>query len=118
MKARINKKILLIFILIIFYGSFPKKVLASCNFKTANYIDELSVPNSIKNIDKQNINFYLNFIVEQLFIANKYFNDQEPWKKKDDKQRLNTIIYVSLEIIRKISISVSLTGERKSSESS
>ena len=57
-----------------------------------------------KNIDNQNINFYLNFIVEQLFIANKYFNDQEPWKKKDDKQRLNTIIYVSLEIIRKISI--------------
>ena len=56
------------------------------------------------NIDKQNINFYLNFIVEQLFKANKYFNDQEPWKKKEDKKRMNTIVYVSLEIIRKISI--------------
>ncbi len=56
------------------------------------------------NIDNQNINFYLNFIVDQLFKANKYFNDQEPWKKKDNKKRLNTIVYVSLEIIRKISI--------------
>ena len=56
------------------------------------------------NIDNQNINFYLNFIVEQLFKANKYFNDQEPWKKKDNRIRLNTIVYVSMEIIRKISI--------------
>ena len=42
--------------------------------------------------------------MEQLFSANKYFNDQEPWKKKNDVKRLNTIIYVSLEVIRKISI--------------
>jgi len=54
-------------------------------------------------IDKQNINFYISFIVSALFEANKYFNDQEPWKKKDDKNRLNTIVYTSLEIIRKIS---------------
>jgi methionyl-tRNA synthetase len=46
----------------------------------------------------------MNFVQEQLFSANKYFNDQEPWKKKTDKERLNTIIYVSLELIRKISI--------------
>ena len=39
-----------------------------------------------------------------MFIANKYFNDQEPWKKKSDVKRLNTIVYVSLELIRKISI--------------
>ena len=31
------------------------------------------------------LNSYINFIVEQLFAANKYFNDQEPWKKKSDK---------------------------------
>ena len=54
-------------------------------------------------IDKQNINFYISFIVNALFEANKYFNDQEPWKKKDDKNRLNTIVYTSLEMIRKIS---------------
>ena len=39
-----------------------------------------------------------------MFDSNKYFNDQEPWKKKSDIKRLNTIIYVSLEMIRKISI--------------
>ena len=52
-------------------------------------------------IDNQNINFYIDFIVNSLFDANKYFNDQEPWKKKDDQLRLNTIVYTSLEIIRK-----------------
>ena len=56
-----------------------------------------------QEIDNQNINFYINFIVNALFEANKYFNDQEPWKKKDDKDRLNTIVYTSLEMIRKIS---------------
>ena len=58
----------------------------------------------INYIDNQDINSYVNFIVDQLFSANKYFNDQEPWKKKSDLRRLNTIVYVSLELIRKITI--------------
>ena len=58
----------------------------------------------VNNIDNQNINPYVNFIVDQLFSANKYFNDQEPWKKKSDLDRVETIIYVSFELIRKISI--------------
>ena len=56
-----------------------------------------------EEIDKQNINYYIDFVVSALFEANKYFNDQEPWKKKNDKDRLNTIVYTSLEVIRKIS---------------
>ena len=60
--------------------------------------------NLINYINDQNINSYMNFIVDQMFIANKYFNDQEPWKKKNDIKRLNSIIYTSLELIRKISI--------------
>ena len=67
------------------------------NFKT-------NLNNLRNHIDKQDINSYVNFIVENLFDANKYFNDQEPWKKKSDFKRLNTIVYVSLEIIRKIAI--------------
>ena len=55
-------------------------------------------------MDNQNLNYYIDFIIQSLFDANKYFNDEEPWKKKDDIKRLNTIIYTSLEIIRKISI--------------
>ncbi|SVB87092.1 uncharacterized protein METZ01_LOCUS239946, partial [marine metagenome] len=58
----------------------------------------------INHIDNQDLNFYMNFIVESLFAANKYFNDQAPWNKKSDIPRLNTIVYVSLEVIRKISI--------------
>jgi methionyl-tRNA synthetase len=74
--------------------------------------DDLKILNkftyNIKNIrnaiDEQNLNFYIKFIIERLFDANKYFNDQEPWKKKDDPQRLSAIVYTALEIIRKISI--------------
>ena len=74
--------------------------------------EDLNILNNFKSnfdqindfIDNQNINSYINFIVDQLFAANKYFNDQEPWKKKDDIKRLNTIVYVSLEIIRRITI--------------
>ena len=65
------------------------------------FTDNLS--NIRQQIDKQNINYYIDFIVTSLFEANKYFNDQEPWKKKDDKDRLNTIVYTSLEVIRKVS---------------
>ena len=64
--------------------------------------------NNISNlrsfIDEQQLNSYVEFIVNALFAANKYFNDQEPWNKKSDQKRLNTIIYTSLELIRKISI--------------
>ncbi|MDB9936575.1 methionine--tRNA ligase [Candidatus Pelagibacter sp.] len=56
-----------------------------------------------QEVDNQNINYYIEFIVNALFESNKYFNDQEPWKKKNDKDRLNTIVYTALEIIRKIS---------------
>ena len=69
----------------------------------SNFSDNYN--NLISFINNQNINGYMNFIVDQMFMANKYFNDQEPWKKKNDIKRLNTIIYTSLELIRKISIS-------------
>ena len=67
-----------------------------------------NLPSKIDNIEKeineQNINYYVEYVVNQLFKANKYFNDQAPWTKKDDSLRLNTIVFVSLELIRKISI--------------
>jgi methionyl-tRNA synthetase len=72
--------------------------------------DDLKILNNFSNniktirneIDKQNLNFYMDFIINALFDANKYFNDQEPWKKKTNPKRLNTIVYTSLEVIRKI----------------
>ena len=62
-----------------------------------------NLDNIRSKIDDQNINFYIDYIVNSLFEANKYFNDQEPWKKRDDLTRLNTIVYTTLEIVRKIS---------------
>ena len=102
------------------FGNLCQRVISfnekNCNLKIPNkdiFSDEdLKLLNKftdnidkLKNeIDNQNLNFYINFIIERLFDANKYFNDQEPWKKKDDVKRLNTIVYVALELIRKISI--------------
>ena len=90
-------------------------VAKNCNSKIPDKINfikpDLDILNNFKynekiirnKIDDQNINFYIEFIVKSLFDANKYFNDQEPWNQKNDRSRLNTIVYTSLEIIRKIS---------------
>ena len=62
-----------------------------------------NIENIRVKIDEQDVNYYIDFIVNSLFLANKYFNDQEPWKKKGDTKRMNTIVYTTFEIIRKIS---------------
>ncbi len=84
-------------------GKIPEKI----NFEK----EDLDILNKYKEnlskirleIDNQNINFYIDYIINSLFEANKYFNDQEPWKKKDNPLRLNTIVYSTLEIVRKVS---------------
>ena len=101
------------------YGNLCQRVTAftikNCAGKIPNKIkfedDDLKILNKfssnldiIRNkIDNQDINFYIDFIVNILFDTNKYFNDQEPWKKKDNPLRLNTIVFTTLEIVRKIS---------------
>ena len=83
-------------------GKIPKKI----EFNS----DDLKILDKFKDnlnlirekIDKQDINFYIDFIVNTLFETNKYFNDQEPWKKKDNNLRLSTIVYTTLEVVRKI----------------
>ena len=102
------------------YGNLCQRVILFCEKNLGlkvpekyNFTNEdLKILNdfneNIKNIEKQindqNINYYVEYVVNQLFKANKYFNDQAPWTKKDDSLRLNTIVFVSLELIRKISI--------------
>ncbi len=101
------------------YGNLCQRVVAfaikNCKGKIPNEIkfqeEDFKILNKYKDnldnirskIDQQNINFYIDYIVNSLFEANKYFNDQEPWKKKDDLIRLNTIVYTTLEVVRKIS---------------
>ncbi len=100
------------------YGNLCQRVIAfaikNCGGKIPSEInfqsDDLKILNRFQEnldiirskIDEQNINFYIDFIINSLFEANKYFNDQEPWKKKSDLIRLNTIVYTTLEIVRKI----------------
>ncbi len=75
------------------------------NYEDLEILKPLNNLDKIRSfIDNQDINQYMSFIVDRLFAANKYFNDQEPWKKKDDRLRLNTIVYTALELIRKITI--------------
>ncbi len=101
------------------FGNLCQRVttfaIKNCNSKIPGNIkfekDDLKILDNFKSnlniirkkIDNQDINFYINFIVNALFETNKYFNDQEPWKKKDDLLRLNTIVYTTLEVVRKIS---------------
>ena len=101
------------------FGNLCQRVTAftfkNCEGKVPDKIkftnDDLDILNKFENsldeirskIDKQDINYYIDFIINSLFEANKYFNDQEPWKKKKDIIRLNSIVYTSLEIIRKVS---------------
>ncbi|MDC3068420.1 methionine--tRNA ligase [Candidatus Pelagibacter sp.] len=101
------------------YGNLCQRVTAfvmkNCDGKIPSQIDfqpdDLKILNKFQEnldtirskINEQNINFYIDFIINSLFEANKYFNDQEPWKKKDNLIRLNTIVFTTLEIVRKIS---------------
>ena len=100
------------------FGNLCQRVLSFADKNCSSIIpkhkftnEDLTILNSMTDLDKiisfidsQDINQYMNFIVDRLFASNKYFNDQEPWKKKDDELRLSTIVYTAIELIRKISI--------------
>ena len=63
-------------------GKIPKEIeFQNEDLEILNKYKE-NLENIRKKIDNQNINFYIDYIVNSLFEANKYFNDQEPWKKK------------------------------------
>ena len=80
------------------YGNLCQRVSAFAAKNCKNEIpdkvqfiaDDLKILDKFKNdideirskIDNQNINFYINYVVNSLFEANKYFNDQAPWNKK------------------------------------
>ena len=102
------------------YGNFCQRTFSFLEKNCKNTVpgdidfnaDDLKILNSFNNnidkirslMDNQQLNEYVKFIIDKSSNANKYFNDEAPWNKKEDKKRLNTIVYVSLEIIRKISI--------------
>ncbi len=103
------------------YGNLCQRVLAfvekNCNNKIPKPVDlsnkdkklinklKDEVKNMVDLINKQDLNLYVKKIVDFSFESNKYFNDSEPWKiKKENPNRMNSIIYTILEQIKNISI--------------
>ena len=64
------------------YQNCDGKVLDEINFENDDIkiLDQfkLNLNNIREKIDNQDVNYYIEFIVNCLFDANKYFNDQEP----------------------------------------
>jgi len=58
-----------------------------------------------KLMNNQDLNNYIKSVIHISFLTNKYINDEEPWKlKKDNIEKMNNILHLSLEQIAKISI--------------
>ena len=67
-----------------------------------------NLPNLIVLMNNQNLNEYIKKIINFSFEANKYFNDSEPWTvKKNDPERMNTILNTIVQQVKNISILLS-----------
>ena len=75
--------------------------------------DDLLIDTEITNLSDKIINYLehieinkiLNDIWEQISALNKYFSDQKPWElRKTNPERMNTVLYTTIENIRKIAI--------------
>ena len=56
-------------------------------------------------MSNQDLNSYIKSVIDISFLTNKYINDEEPWKlKKNNIEKMNNILHLSLEQIAKISI--------------
>ncbi len=81
----------------------PKKLL-ELDHKMLNQLKD-NKNKLISLMNNQNLNEFIKLVVSYSFDANKYFNDSEPWSvKKKDIDRMNTILFVTCEHIKNISI--------------
>ena len=84
------------------------KVIKNKNISTADkkLIEQTSaITKDLRDLmNKQNLNNYIKSVINISFLTNKYINDEEPWKLKDNKEKMNNILHLSLEQIAKISI--------------
>ena len=56
-------------------------------------------------MDRQAVTKYLDAVWAVVADANRYFAGEEPWaKKKTDFKRMETILYVTAEVVRQIAI--------------
>ena len=103
------------------YGNLCQRIFSfvknNCNnkvTKTKNMSDEDKklikqtkvLTGDLRNLmNNQNLNNYIKSVINISFLTNKYINDEEPWKlKKNNIEKMNNILHLSLEQIAKISI--------------
>jgi methionyl-tRNA synthetase len=56
-------------------------------------------------MDRQGIKHYLDAVWAVVADANRYFAGEEPWaKRKSDPKRMETILYVTAEVVRQVAI--------------
>ena len=55
-------------------------------------------------IENQNLNNYIKSVINISLLTNKYINDEEPWKLKNNIDKMNNILHLALEQIARISI--------------
>ena len=65
-----------------------------------------ALTDDLRNLmNNQDLNNYIKSVINISFLTNKYINDEEPWKlKKNNIEKMNNILHLSLEQIAKISI--------------
>ena len=84
------------------------KVIKTKNISTADkkLIEQTSaITKDLRDLmNNQNLNNYIKSVINISFLTNKYINDEEPWKLKDNKEKMNNVLHLSLEQITKISI--------------
>jgi len=103
------------------YGNLCQRIFSfvknNCNnkvTKTKNMSDEDKklikqtkvLTSDLRNLmNNQDLNNYIKSVINISFLTNKYINDEEPWKlKKNNIEKMNNILHLSLEQIAKISI--------------
>jgi len=84
------------------------KIIKTKNISTADkkLIEQTSaITKDLRDLmNNQSLNNYIKSVINISFLTNKYINDEEPWKLKDNKEKMNNILHLSLEQIAKISI--------------
>ena len=84
------------------------KVIKTKNISTADkkLIEQTeALTKDLRNLmNNQNLNNYIKSVINISFLTNKYINDEEPWKLKNNKEKMSNILHLSLEQIAKISI--------------
>ena len=55
-------------------------------------------------MNDQNLNNYIKSVINISFLTNKYINDEEPWKLKNNVDKMYNILHLALEQIAKISV--------------